>query len=120
MIHSSFVDIVSLAGKVAVEKAFPCIKIKWSFGRKPCTGRESQGGPGPNIESLSQMRPFLRRYGLSAIEMATLTVGAHGVAGSVNTQSETGIASFRFARVSSGVEFIRSTINTQFRNFGTW
>jgi hypothetical protein len=115
MIHSSFVDIVSLAGKVAVEKAFPCIKIKWSFGRKPCAGLEKESGPGPLINSLAGMRPFLQRYGLSATEMGTLTCGAHGIAGSLNTKENSDIHDFQLATVSSGVEFIKKSKNQEWR-----
>ena len=116
MIHFSFVDIVSLAGKVAVEKAFPCIKIKWSFGRKPCiTGKEQELGPSALINTLANMKPFLTRYGLSSTEMATLTCGAHGVAGSLNTKKNSDIHDFRFATVSSGVAFIRESITRVWR-----
>ena len=115
MIHSLFVDIVSLAGKVAVEKAFPCIKIQWSFGRKPCTALEKESGPGPLINTLAGMRPFLQRYGLSATEMATLTCGAHGIAGSLNNKKDTGIHDFQLATVSTGVGFIRKSKNQAWR-----
>lgn len=30
-------DLISLAGKVAVELEFPCIRINWRGGRKPCS-----------------------------------------------------------------------------------
>jgi hypothetical protein len=120
MTHSLFVDIVSLAGKVAVEKAFPCIKIKWSFGRKPCTGNEKELGPSAFIETLAGMRPFLKRYGLSANEMATLTCGAHGIAGAVNTKKETGISNFKLATVSSGVDFISKIANIKWEREDDW
>ena len=111
---------MSLAGKVAFEKAFPCIKIKWSFGRPRCERAEIKGGPGPDINSLEKMKPFLNRYGLSTTEMGLLTVGGHGLANAVNTQRETGIPSFRFARVSSGVDFIKRTLNMQYQFVGSW
>jgi len=113
-------DIVSLAGKVAVEKAFPCLKIEWSYGRKPCTGKEQELGPSAFIETLAGMQPFLNRYGLSAIEMATLTCGAHGVAGSVNQEKESNISDFTLARVSSGVNFIQKTANVKWKREDDW
>jgi hypothetical protein len=116
MIHSSFIDIVSLAGKVAVEKAFPCIKIKWSFGRKPCTtGKEQELGPSALINTLANMKPFLTRYGLTSTEMATLTCGAHGVARSLNTKKNSGIHDFQLATVSGGVKFIKESITRVWR-----
>ena len=120
MIHSSFVDIVSLAGKVAVEKAFPCLKIEWSYGRKPCTGKEKELGPNAFIETLSGMQPFLKRYGLSAIEMATLTCGAHGIAGALNREKTSNISDFYLARVSSGVNFIDKTANIKWIREDDW
>ncbi len=38
-------DAVQLAGKAAIEMAFTCISIAWSFGRTVCDGREKEGGP---------------------------------------------------------------------------
>jgi hypothetical protein len=120
MIHSLFLDIVSLAGKVAVEKAFPCLKIEWSYGRKPCTGKEKELGPNAFIETLAGMQPFLKRYGLSAIEMATLTCGAHGIAGALNREKTSNISDFYLARVSSGVNFIDKTANIKWIREDDW
>ena len=111
---------MSLAGKVAVEKAFPCIKIEWSYGRKPCTGNEEELGPSAFIETLAGMQPFLKRYGLTATEMATLTCGAHGVAGSMNHEKESDISDFTLARVSSGVRFIRQSANVIWKREDDW
>jgi hypothetical protein len=114
-------DIISLAGKVAIEAAYPCLTIKWSFGRPSCTQNEIESGPGPEINTLAKMRPFLKRYGLTLTEMATLTTGAHAVAGSRNTAATSGIFSFTFAKVTSGVDFIKKTVRAkQMIDFGTW
>lgn len=118
--HIKNIDIVSLAGKVAVEKAFPCIQVKWSFGRNSCTAKEIEGGPGPEIRTLSQMQPFLNRYGLNSTEMAVLTSGAHGIAGAVNSREESKITSFTFAQTSSGVDFIKKTVTEPMFFFGDW
>jgi hypothetical protein len=114
-------DIISLAGKVAIEAAYPCLTIRWSFGRRSCTQNEIESGPGPEINTLAKMQPFLNRYGLTLTEMATLTTGAHAVARSKNTFATSGIASFTFAKITSGVDFIKKTVGAkQMINFGTW
>ena len=113
-------DIISLAGKAAVEKANPCLTIRWSFGRPSCTATEIESGPGPAINTLAKMTPFLTRYGLTSTEMATLTSGAHGISGAANNQATSGITSFTFAKVTSGVDFIKKTVTEPMSFFGTW
>ena len=113
-------DIISLAGKVAYEKVNPCVQIQWSFGRKSCAANEIESGPGPLIDSLPKMTPFLTRYGLTSTEMATLTSGAHAIAGAENNQATSGITSFTFAKVTSGVDFIKKTVSEPMSFFGTW
>ena len=105
-------DIVSLMGKVAIEKAYPCIKIAWEFGRKSCIDVEHQSGPTNLIFTLNELRPFTERYGLTPTEMAILTSGAHGIANASNHEENFLIPSFRFANTTSGVEFIRVTANS--------
>ena len=94
--------------------------MKWSFGRNSCTANEIASGPGASIQSLAQMQPFLNRYGLNATEMAILTSGAHGVAGAANVVEESDVFSFLFATKSSGVDFIKKSIQADFQFFGTW
>lgn len=113
-------DIISLAGKVAYEKVNPCVQIQWSFGRKSCTAKEIESGPGPTIDSLAKMTPFLTRYGLTLTEMAILTSGAHAIAGAANNRATSGITSFTFAKVTSGVDFIKKTVTEPMSFFGNW
>ena len=109
----TFGDVVTLAGKVAFETAYPCIQIKWRFGRSQCTGQnEQEGGASGSVNSLSQFQPFLTRYGLSAQEMAILTAGAHGLATSSAHIGVSGFGNFDFAEVNSGKDWILQTINT--------
>ena len=35
-INFTFGDVISLAGKTAVETAYPCLQINWRFGRSSC------------------------------------------------------------------------------------
>jgi hypothetical protein len=77
-IDFAFGDVISLAGKVAIEKIYPCLRIKWRPGRSQC-GHEEEGAPGPDIQSHSQLKPFLDRYGFSARELALLLAGTHGL-----------------------------------------
>ena len=104
-------DAVQLAGKAAMESAFPCISIAFSSGRAPCDGREKEGGPGPLIRSLQQLNPFLTRYNLTLTEMAVLTSGSHGLANAQNHFANSGINSFHFAFINSGIEWISRTLN---------
>ena len=113
-------DIVSLAGKVAIEKAFPCIKIAWEFGRKSCIDMEQPTGPGPMISTLAELKPFTDRYGMTPTEMAILTNGAHGIANAINNQKTSGIFSFKFATKSNGTDFIKGCANNQWRFFVDW
>ncbi len=68
---------MSLAGIVAVEKAFSCTKIKRSFAEtknaleiRPCIAMEP-----PKISSLKPVWPYLGENGISRTEMATLYKG---------------------------------------------
>jgi len=69
---------VSLAGIVAVEKAFSCIKIKRSFAETK-KAFESKCTPLPiaptMIRSLKPVWPFLGENDISRTEMATLYKG---------------------------------------------
>lgn len=69
-------DVLSLAGKVAIEAANPCMKVQWSFGRPAC----SQTNPPDVLPSGVSYRPEdyygpLQRYNLSFLEMGILVAG---------------------------------------------
>jgi hypothetical protein len=115
-------DAVQLAGKAAIEMAFPCISIAWSFGRTVCDGREKEGGPGPLIMSLAALNPFLTRYSMTVNEMAVLVSGTHGIAQAQNIFQDTGINSFTEAFINSGIDWIRATVTkpTPWTFFFTW
>ena len=94
-------DVISLAGKVAVETAYPGIVVKWRFGRAACNfdaAVTKQLAPGPAIKAIAEMQPFLDRYTLTANEMALLTSGAHAIANAQNFNTDTGIFSFDYLR----------------------
>jgi hypothetical protein len=77
-IDFAFGDVISLAGKVAIEKIYPCLRIKWRPGRAPC-GHEEEGAPGPDIQLHRHLKPFLKRYGFTSKELALLLAGTHGL-----------------------------------------
>jgi hypothetical protein len=104
-------DAIQLAGKAAIETAFPCTVMQWGYGRGVCDGREKEGGPGPLIQSTPQLNPFLTRYGMTATEMAILLTGSHGLANGQNFFADTGINSFTMAFIDSGIDFISRTVN---------
>ena len=115
-------DVASLAGKVAVEIAYPGVRIPWRYGRSPCNLNavaSKQLGPNPEMSKLTELQPFLTRYGLTAEEMAVLTIGGHSIARARNSQANSGIADFTLAgAVSSGIEFIKNSVN--FSRLDNW
>lgn len=113
-INFPFGDVISFAGKVAVETAFPCIRIKWRYGRTPCTdSTEKEENPPGTLDSIAQLRSFLARYGLTDKEMAVLTAGAHGIATASADQQNSGFGNLNFGFVNSGKKWIESTLNLQ-------
>lgn len=110
----TFGDVISLSGKVAIETAYPCVQIKWRFGRYECSSlKEEESGPGGNIDSLSKFEPFLNRYGLSAKEMAILTAGSHGLAKAAADVENSGFGTFDFSSVHSGKDWIEKTFTNE-------
>jgi hypothetical protein len=101
-----FSDIVSMAGKVAIEEAF-CIRVKWRAGRGHCKQEEIERGPEGSIATLSELSPFLKRYSLSPREMAILLAGGHGLKDAV-VVTPTGDSPM--ALQNSGAQWITETV----------
>ena len=109
-VNYTFGDVISLTGKVAVEMAYPCMKIKWRYGRSECSSTdEKPAGPSGKIDTMEKMQPFLNRYGLTGTEMAVLTAGAHGLAAAAADTENTGFGTFDFSDVYSGKDWIVKT-----------
>jgi hypothetical protein len=109
-VNFTFGDVISLAGKVAIETAYPCVQIKWRFGRSECSStNEEESGPPGTIDSLGKFEPFLNRYGLTAKEMAILTAGSHGLAKAAADVENSGFGTFDFGSVHSGKDWIFKT-----------
>jgi len=105
--HFTFGDVISLAGKVAVETAYPCMQIAWSYGRTTCTDKNfPPSAPKGSFSTIADFQPFLDNYGLSAYELAVLTAGSHGIATAAATVSNSGFGNFNFANVNSGQKWI--------------
>ena len=114
----NFGDVISLAGKVAIETAYPCLQIKWRFGRSECSSTdEKESGPPGTIDSLDEFQPFLNRYGLSAKEMAILTAGSHGLAKAAADVENSGFGTFDFASVHSGKDWIDKSFTNDWHGF---
>jgi hypothetical protein len=114
-------DILSLAGKVTFETLFPCMKLKWGFGRTPCTGTENFNGPGSKINTIDEYEQRSNRFGLTAIELATVTFVAHSIKGSENRHADTKIPSFLLSDNTSPISFIKRMIDpTQWRFFDSF
>ena len=107
----SHADIISFAGKVAVDTAF-AVSVKWRGGRGECVDEEEELGPRGNISLLSALDPFLKRYGMSAFEMGILLAGAHGIQFSKMVRKGGNIPFNNEQDGSSGKEWIKNTINT--------
>jgi hypothetical protein len=99
-------DIVSMAGKVAIEMSFQCVRVAWEGGRKNCdpAGFVSSGPPA-NLDSREKLAPFLVRYGMTDREKAVLTIGSHAVR---NSKFVPWI--FTSTGQNSGPKFIQETI----------
>jgi catalase (peroxidase I) len=110
-VNFTFGDVISLAGKVAVETAYPCMQIKWRYGRTKCSNlNEVESGPSSKINTLEQYQPFLNRYGLTAQEMAILTAGSHGLSAAAADVKNSGFGTFDFSDVYSGKQWIINTL----------
>jgi catalase (peroxidase I) len=112
----SYGDIFSFAGKLAVEAAYPCLKIPWSYGRPKCTEAEKDSQqpmlPAGNLNTMQGYSPFLDRYGFSAEDFAILLMGAHGIRSASASLVPSGFSG-RFANVDSGKDFIKRTFETK-------
>eukprot|EP00834_Sanchytrium_tribonematis_P006283 NODE_447_length_7292_cov_0.701932.p4 type:complete len:332 gc:universal NODE_447_length_7292_cov_0.701932:2305-1310(-) len=108
----TFGDVISLAGKVAIETAYPCIQIKWRYGRSKCVRVDEQGtGANGTFHSLEEFKPVLDRYGLTPQEMAILTAGSHGLATAAAEVEHSGFGDFDFAEINSGKDWIVKSLN---------
>ena len=107
-IQFPFGDVISLAGKVAIEEALPCIRIKWRPGRPAC-GFEVEGGPSGGMTTFKQLTPFRKRYGLNATEFAILLAGTHGLKGAkLHTLP---LGELPWVSSNSGLEYIKNSFN---------
>jgi catalase (peroxidase I) len=97
-------DLVSLAGKVSIEMAFPCVRPDWSGGRKLCSPSPLDDGPPANMNSKAALAPFLTRYGMNDKEMAVLTIGSHAM-------RNARFMPWSFHGQNSGPQFIQDTVN---------
>jgi hypothetical protein len=113
--------VIAFAGKVAVERAYPCKIINFKYNRGKCGDQEpvvtsSSAAPDPNISELREMAPHNQYIGFSLNEFAVLTIGAHAINGAAAHTEVVGIDGV-FSRVTSGVKYIRTTLaNTWTRN----
>jgi hypothetical protein len=99
-------DVVSMAGKVSIEMAFPCVRPAWRSGRRICNAEGiTNSGPPGSLDTSAKLQPFLNRYGLNAREMAVLTIGAHSI-------KNAEFVPWVFNGENSGPKFINATVNT--------
>jgi hypothetical protein len=109
-------DIISMAGKVAIEQSF-CVYIPWRGGRPSCTQTEPEAGPMGNIQTMAGLQPFLDRYNFTANEMAILIAGAHAVKGARGRLSSP--EPMFLSTVNSGTTWIKDTFAVVWAYFGT-
>ena len=108
-VNIPFGDVVSLAAKVVVEKAYPCIRIKWRPGRPTCDGKEVPNAPSANMQSLTDLAPFLKLYNFTQNEFALLMAGSHGLALAVLHTDK--LNEHFFARINSPKRYIVDALN---------
>lgn len=103
-------DLITFAGKIALETSYPCLLIDWEYGRTACkinTPNKSIHRPGMNDELLSKFEPLLSASGLSQKETAILVAGTHGLKeASSNPESKN---RWNFTMVNSGKQWIQDT-----------
>jgi hypothetical protein len=74
-------DILSMASKVSVELAYPCIRIPWRYGRRACTNTNQQAeAPSGAVNTTSALNALASKFKMTMNELAILTAGAHGLA----------------------------------------
>lgn len=130
-------DVISLAGKVAIELAYPCIRINWRGGRPPCSTdpatSETNLLPSGKISDLAGLQPFLDRYNFTKREFAVLLAGGHGL-GDGAIRSSTLSTFLPFALTNSVKDYIVQTFSlsnwfifpistfpiSYLNNFGVW
>ena len=109
----TFGDVMSLAGKTAIELAYPCMKIKWKYGRAKCTATQNLNQlPHGTLNQLSQMKAFLDIYKLTHKEMAVLVAGSHGLAKASASNQNSGFGGI-MSEINSGKDWI-------VKSFGSW
>lgn len=112
----TFGDVISLAGKVAVESAYPCMQIPWRYGRSECKSTdEKPAGPSGSFNTTEQFQPFITRYGLTLKEIAILTAGSHGISGAAADVENSKFGTFDFSNVNSGKEWIVNSISKEWK-----
>jgi hypothetical protein len=109
----TFGDVIAFAGKVAVESAYPCVKVPFNFGRSACSlanPNQTRNSEVPHgfENSLESLKPTLDYTGLTAEEMAILIAGAHGIKGA---QAEPSGWIGTFSHFSSGKDYIVQSFN---------
>ena len=113
-IQFPFGDVISMAGKVAVESAYPCMQIKWAFGRAECKPTRPGSVPPGELATTAAIAPFLNRYGLSPTEMSILLAGSHGMQGARASTANSGYGggTMTFANTNSGKDWIVKTFSS--------
>ena len=107
-VQFSIGDIIAMAGKVAVEMQYPCVKVKWRPGRPSCLGAlsASPGSATPDIQTMAALVPHLNRYNLTAEEFAVLLAGSHGIEGGKIISDN-----FPTTRITNITEYIQRNFN---------
>jgi hypothetical protein len=72
-------DIIAMAGKVALESAYPCVRVQFNYGRTFSCETETKRLPPTTIDSMGDLLPYLLRYGFTANEYAVLQAGLKGM-----------------------------------------
>jgi catalase (peroxidase I) len=110
-------DLLSFAGKIAMEETTPCLQFKWRFGRGNCDFPQDEINNPPNgtLNTLEKFDPFLKRYNFTATEMAILTAGTHGIATAAAALENSWFGPFDFTLTNSGQDWIKNTINGEWK-----
>ena len=116
----SYGDVIAFAGKVAVESAYPCMKIPFRFNRSSCSRDEpnfNNRAPSSFADTIDKLGPMFDYLGgsITPRDLAILLAGGHGIKGArAGSTDWFGV----FSTFSSGKEFIAKTFREAWRFIG--
>jgi hypothetical protein len=102
-------DIIAMAGKVALESVYPCVRVQFNYGRSFECKVENKALPPTTLDSMEGIEPFLSRYGFSIQEYSLLQCGLKGM----QHMTIPGFTHHRYIYDTDIKEYIRASLEEQ-------